>query len=355
MNIIKKFNDMIIKEAKQYQKVEEYDYASFYDQFYYDSLEDIKITISSEEDLVFYDSTDVIEFLEENLYEDYTIVVYYNGLNELDVITNTMFNTLVDVSNFKKEEQKYIIRFMFKDFYDTFRDCSSLEQEFQGIIDIIENESIENIISLFYDDEELSNTILTFYCDDIIKGNEYLENEVLEQELTTEFKNDTIFIYQNINEYLRDKLLKIVDSLEMIGYLEENAIDFLASYLSLNHSLKIFSSSLYNKIYSVEDDEIYFKKYFVILVIYDFCQSIYANKGTSEELRYLNFINNNTLEDSYSLFINDREFRICALKHFILFNSYGMISDTNDFDKQIQKKFQPISTVDRLVRKKISS
>lgn len=348
MNAISKFNAIILNEAKKYQNIEEMETEEFIERFCDENVSELKIILyNDDEEVQFYNSDDAIEFLVNNELDEYSITISYLATRYLDIIVNIVFQALKNRENFTKEEQIQIVDYIAREYIGSFIDYKNIEV--QNIINKINDLSPSQICDLFFLDDNVSDALLTSYCDDVIVCQDYV-SETIEAELNVEVYKENIFIFEDINTFLRNKLITIIDDKFAEAYDEKDICMFLDTYLIKNYSMEIFNENLFNNLYKDKYQESYFKNYMIALIIYDFYLIANEDMGNDEAL-YLEYIRRNTLIDSIILFKNDIEFGKCLIKYFIL-NNFYMTQEEKTLNNQISEKFKPISTIDKLIKKR---
>lgn len=354
MDVIEKFDRLIKSEANRFRKTVAFDYNTFLNKFYMKPIFDITISfIIDNKDYQFCDANEACELLEDYKVKNIDIYVTYSPVYFLDTITNIIYESLTNQENFTDEEVRIIIERISDDYYDSFSEIE-LEEECQNIVDLIENNDLECQLEMFYNDEEYSSAVLGAYCEQIICENELSLNKT-QLTLSSPFiDTGKILMVENLNNHLRNIFMKMVDDLEDMNFSEEEIIDIFANYLHYPISLKIINKHLYNYYLENEEQEKYFKRYSIGLIIYDFynVSSLLKdlNNDALEELSYINFIEQNSLEDILQLFFHDQNFCKCVLKYYILYNSFGSNYKENK-NSEVTRKFVPISTIDKLFSK----
>ena len=354
MDVVDKFNNLLSKEFEKFIDVEEMGPDDFITKFTEEPSYDITVVIEDETSnkvvADFNNSLETIEFLlEEN--NDYNIIVEYSPLYHIDEITSLAYQILTNKTNFTKEEVKMLVSCIKEDFYDEqidYLEDEELDDEILEYYNLITEGSSNEILEAFYEDEDFSTLLLSYYCSRLICVNDYLASNDLDNDFT-------ITSVVDLNTFLRKNLIYFLESLELQSYSKEDAYKLISYYLTNNVSVKNLGEDLFTKLYNQNILREYkLKPYLNLLIIYDFYNSAYGdmyfNDMECAELKYLEFIQNNPLEDIYTLFINDEEFRLLAIKHFEFLNSFAKEED-NDLNNNIKEKFAPIYKLDLLGQK----
>lgn len=340
------FEKLIIEHAKNYNKIEQLDFETFYDNFIDDFTTKLKIVLKSEHtSIIFYDQQDALEYLEKYSNQEFSIYIEYSAINFLDEITQEIYEKSEEFNN---EELGIIINKMIQVFLDTYKKAhlDDLKVMIESLNEINREDS-EELIYRFFNDEEFSYYLLYNYCETVIENQEYIkeEREILKP-----------LVGENINSIIRRKLMYMFNYFLEEGLKQKEAEEIISDYLALDKSLIEYDTFLYYIIYEDKKMESSMKKYFILLMIYDFYLSANANKlfadYSQKDLEYIKFIENEELVDSYQLFKSDAVFRKYALKHFVTLNSFEPDQNNNDLSKQMKLKFSPLILLDNIKNKK---
>lgn len=346
MDSINKFNALIINEAKRYEDIEEMSALEFLEDCM--ELEEIasKIVLhNDEEEYIFYTKEDTIDFLSKCMWDNYDVIIYYSAVNSIEIITNIIFLALKDEHTFTYKEKVEIIAHMFEDYITVY------DGEDEEIVNYVLSKlyplSPEKVYDEFFIDEDVSDSLLINYCDEVIKNHEILDEPILKKPDILKENNQIIFC-QDINTYMRNKFITIIDEYSE-EYDEKDLISFLSIYLSTQYSLDVFKESLYGKLYDNKKQEMKNKIYISILVIYDFyCSNKPIALIDDRTSLFLDYIEQNELFDTLILFKNDCDFREMAIKSFIDINVFGTVKESYVPSKKVFDKFRPISIIDNI-------
>ena len=351
MDVVDKFNNLLNKEFEKFIDVEEMGTDEFITKFTEEPSYDITVVIEDEASnkvvADFNNSLETIEFLFEENSDDYNIIVEYSPLYHLEEITNIAYQILTNKTNFTNEEVKMLVDCIKEDFYDEkidYLEDEEIDEEILNYYNLLTEGSSKEVLETFYEDEDFSSLLLSYYCSRLICINDYLSQTANDNE----YINATSVV--DLNTFLRQNLIYLLECLEQEAYSKEDSYKLISYYLTNNVSIQKLSDELFQKLYNGNIlRELKLKPYLNLLIIYDFYNSAFGDSYFSdlecEELRYLDFIKRNSLKDIYTLFLNDENFSLLAIKHFEFLNSFEK-EDDSDINNEIKEKFAPIYKLD---------
>ncbi len=356
-----RFQELIANESRKFRDVEEYNFDELLENIF-SSKEDIDATINMKNiktnkiEKVFSNYAD-ITFLNDYDVENYIFITEYSAIRHKDEICNIIYDALANQTNFNEDETVILIDSLCDEFYDSYasllddedEELADLYDNYEDLIDYVKfiaDSSAGELTERFFDDEDFSETILGDFIYDYIQFFEHLEDEYLERQQEEAHKQ-----IQTINDFARNKILNILDNLQANGY-EEYKIQFVADYLVKNISLFNINKEVASLIFTNIEEEIKLKPYEMLIIIYDFYISAMADKRTlsdSLENKYLTYIDKHSLKDILMLFKTDCAFRMTAIMHFDLLNSFERSLD-DDTSKDFQEKFAMVYKLDTMAR-----
>ena len=343
-NIINKFNNIIINIAKHFKDIEEYTLYAFNDEYNSkDQSLEVMVKIYDKDEKEIYKTYilgDALSFIENNEELVYKITIDH-FIEKYEEFVMTIWDLLLRKVDFNDYQIESIIEYICRDFFDSFEDAVDLDEDLKEIITYLSNEKLttKHLYKRFIEDFDFSQLILANYCNEILY--EYEVESIINS------KDKEIIEVDCINSYVRKKIVNIINYLNMNNRMIDSW-SFLANYLMYNISLKNINVELYKNIYCKGENEVFFKKYMIYIILYDAYDYLNSIRYNIHELSYLEFMDNHTLEDILTLFKNDVEFRMTAIKYFYNLYNYGYQGNNFNIGENIIRKFKPISIVESL-------
>ncbi len=357
-NKFKLFDQMVVEIAERFTSIEETDFKGVCqiesDVDLYSIC--LKNKTTNKIDDVYYNLESFNQYVDASSDDDYIFIIEYSALCYIDDIISYVKKGLLDTNIFNMQDSDEVIIYLARDFLLNVEDLEEDELDEEEEDDIywasfIDENSMETVKQEFKENPEFSDCVLKKYCFDLIDYYEF-DLQRQEQEMKNKAKEEVQPLYQveTINKYMRVLLLNIIEHLEQINYEEEEYIEFLAEYFMNNLSLFDLDLEFARNYFKNRNKEKLFKVYIRVIIIYDFYISAMGNKyfeDQSADAIYTQFIEKNPLEETITLFQNDKEFCMLALRHFVLLNEFEREVDT-DINDNIKKKFGPIYTLEKL-------
>ena len=357
MEAVEELNKMIDRLYYKYKSVEEMDYQTFlrdyidWDYYVNVKLKNPKTNVIDYEFPNFYDIYALDDIADIN---NYVFIVEHSAnryMNLIKAIVRKFLKVEFSLGDYEK-----VVDHLSEYFYQSTKEMLNFESEdpdFNAIgeyLTFIENSSLDEIVKEFRENSEFADLLIASYCSD------YIERKA-EKETEEKNKEDQILSVQNVNEYIRSKILYLIDYFQQIGYSEESYIQMISWYLSNDITLGVIDSKLAEMLYHDLNKEYEYKVYMIYIIIYDFYLTAtneeFFPDVTKDDLIFADFIEHNPLEDIFTLFLNDREFRRAAISNFELLNILPNFRKLH-VRNEIKAKFAPVYKIDTIFKSKNS-